>query len=194
MPVNRKQQIWGRGKRPPRSVWRSLAEGAVLLLLIAGATLIARQAGFLPDETGTFTAVDGDSLRKDGRDYRLHAIDAPELHQSCWKQDGSQYDCGRAARDELRRLLRTGPVTCQLLDTDRYDRAVAECRAGTLNLNDAMVRAGWAIAYKRHGLDHAAAEGEARAAKRGLWQGRFERPEAWRNANRQGLLQQDAAD
>lgn len=185
---------WRPQRSAPRSQWRSLAEGLLLLALIAGATLLARQTGLLPDETGAFTAVDGDSLRKDGKDYRLHAIDAPELHQSCQRQDGSAYDCGRMAREELRRLLRTGPVTCQVLDTDRYGRAVAECRAGTLNLNGAMVRAGWALAYRRHGLDHAAAEAEARAAKRGLWQGRFEQPEAWRNANRQGLMQQDGAD
>ena len=30
---------------------------------------------------------------------------------------------------------------------------------------------------------------EARAARRGLWQGTFQTPEAWRNANRAGLMQ-----
>ena len=54
-----------------------------------------------------------------------------------------------------------------------------------------MVRAGWALAYARHGLDHAAAQDEARAAQRGLWQGSFEMPEAWRKANRQGVMAQD---
>lgn len=166
----------------------------MLLILIAGATLLARNAGFLPEDTGAFTAVDGDSLRKDGRDYRLHAIDAPELFQTCWRADGREYDCGRLARDELRRLIRNAQVTCRVLDTDRYDRSVAECSAGAVSLNDAMVRAGWAVAYTRHGLDHAAAQDEARAAKRGLWQGRFELPERWRSANRKGLMQQDAED
>ena len=95
---------------------------------------------------------------------------------------------------ELRRLIRNATVTCQVLDTDRYGRSVAECSAGNVNLNDAMVRAGWAIAYTRHGQDHAAAENEARAARRGIWQGTFQRPEAWRNANRQGLMDSDSAD
>jgi endonuclease YncB( thermonuclease family) len=163
-----------------------------MLLLLAAITFFARQAGWLPDETGAFTAVDGDSLRKDGKDYRLHAIDAPELFQTCWRADGSEYNCGRLARDELRRLIGGSTVTCQILDTDRYGRSVAECSAGKLNLNDAMVRAGWAIAYTRHGQDHAAAENKARAAKRGLWQGTFQAPEAWRNAHRQNLLQPDS--
>ena len=39
-----------------------------MLLLLAVITYGARQAGWLPDETGTFTAVAGDSLRKDGKD------------------------------------------------------------------------------------------------------------------------------
>ena len=165
-----------------------------MLLLLAAITFLARQSGLLPDETGAFTAVDGDSLRKDGKDYRLHAIDAPELFQACWKADGSSYDCGREARDELRRLIRNATVTCQILDTDRYGRSVAECSAGSVNLNDAMVRAGWAIAYTRHGLDHAAAQAEARAARRGIWQGRFQTPEDWRSANRQGVMAGDGAD
>lgn len=165
-----------------------------MLLMLAAITLAARQWGLLPDETGRFTAVDGDSLRKDGKDYRLHAIDAPELFQTCWRDDGREYGCGHAARDELRRLIRNATVTCQVLDIDRYGRSVAECRAGGVSLNDAMVRSGWAIAYTRHGQDHAAAEDEARAAGRGLWQGRFQAPEAWRNANRSHLIQQGEAD
>ena len=165
-----------------------------MLLLLAAITYIARQAGVLPDETGTFTAVDGDSLRKDGKDYRLHAIDAPELFQTCRRADGSDYDCGRMARDELRRLIRNASVTCQVLDIDRYGRSVSECSADGVNLNAAMVRAGWAVAYTRHGQDHAAAQDEARAAKRGLWAGTFQQPEAWRNANRQGLAGLAEAD
>lgn len=165
-----------------------------MLLLLAVITIFARQAGWLPDETGSFTAVDGDSLRKDGKDFRLHAIDAPELFQTCWRADGREYDCGHAARDELRRLIRNADVTCQVLDTDRYGRAVAECSAGGVNLNEAMVRSGWAVAYTRHGQDHAAAQDAARSAKRGLWQGRFQQPEAWRNANRSGLMQPADAD
>lgn len=166
----------------------------MVLLLLAAITYGARQAGWLPDETGAFVAVDGDSLRKDGKDYRLHAIDAPELFQTCWREDGSEYACGREARDVLRGLMRNAAVTCQVLDVDRYGRSVSECSAGKLNLNDEMVRLGWAVAYTRHGQDHAAAQDQARAAKRGLWQGKFQNPEAWRSANRQGLMGADGED
>lgn len=177
-------------RRPsrPRSRWRSLADAVVFLALLLLAALGARQGGLLPGsvshDAGRFIAVDGDSLRKGGREYRLHAIDAPELNQTCQRADGGDYPCGREAKRELARLIGTGELACDILDTDRYRRSVAECRLGTININDAMVRSGWAIAYRRHGGDHVAAEADARKARRGIWQGRFEAPEDWRNARR----------
>jgi endonuclease YncB( thermonuclease family) len=58
-----------------------------------------------------------------------------------------------------------------------------------------MAREGWAMAYRRY-LDYEtgearpfkarmlAAELDARAARRGIWRGRFDRPDVWRRANR----------
>jgi hypothetical protein len=48
-----------------------------------------------------------------------------------------------------------------------------------------LVRAGWAIDYREYSRGaYAAPEREARAAKRGLWAGRFEEPAAWRRNER----------
>lgn len=150
--------------------------------------IAARQAGLLRDEdvsaSGQFTAIDGDSLRKGEQEYRLHAIDAPEFTQTCKRADGSDYTCGREARRELARLIGSGKLDCRILETDRYQRLVAQCQAGTVNINEAIVRSGWALAYRRHGHDYIAAEAEARKAHRGIWQGRFETPEDWRNEHR----------
>ena len=163
-------------------------DGLVFLAVAAIVALAARQAGVLPDmgqtETGRFTAIDGDSLRKGEQEYRLHAIDAPEFTQTCRRANGSNYPCGRDARQQLATLIGSGALACRVVDTDRYQRMVADCRAGTLDINDAMVRSGWAVAYRRHGHDHVAAEADARKARRGLWQGEFEMPEDWRNARR----------
>ena len=46
-----------------------------------------------------------------------------------------------------------------------------------------MVRAGWALAYRRYASDYIADEQEAKAANRGLWAGRFEMPWKWRRNN-----------
>ena len=172
-----------------RSPWRSLADGLVFLALLALAVAGANKAGWLAPETGRFTAIDGDSLRKGEQEYRLHGIDAPELHQTCTGLQGAEFSCGREARAYLRSLVEGKPLDCRIEDTDRYGRLVAECRAGSVNINREMVQGGWAIAYRRHGTAYADAESAARQAKRGIWQGRFEEPERWRTRNRHGLMQ-----
>lgn len=167
-----------------RSGWRSLAGLAAMLLIL----LAASRLGLFPKEEIRAIAVDGDSLRAGQQDYRLHAIDAPELHQSCSRADGASYPCGREAQKALKAMVQDRTLSCRTLDKDRYDRLVVECDAGNLNINDEMVRAGWAVAYRRHGSDHVAAESDARQARRGIWQGRFTAPEDWRSANRASHL------
>jgi endonuclease YncB( thermonuclease family) len=156
----------------------------VFLALAVLVTVSVSRTGWLSPESGRFTAIDGDSLRKGEQEYRLHGIDAPELHQTCTGTGGKSLPCGRAARDHLRGLVRAGALDCDILETDRYGRRVAECRAGDLDINREMVRSGWAIAYRRHGTDYQDAESAARAAGRGLWQGTFETPERWRERQR----------
>lgn len=175
-------------RRRTRSPLRSLVDGLVFLLLAALVTLAVNRTGWLDPEHGRFTAIDGDSLRKGEQEYRLHGIDAPELNQSCNRADGSRYPCGREARDHLRGLLRGVDLACDIRETDRYGRRVAECRSGATDINREMVRSGWAIAYRRHGTSHGDAEAEARAARRGIWQGAFETPERWRESQRNGLM------
>lgn len=182
-----------RWRRAPRSPWRSLADGLVFLALFVLIALAMGRTGWFAPEQGRFTAVDGDSLRKGEQEYRLHGIDAPELFQQCQDAQGRDYACGRSARDQLRRLVAGEALTCEIRETDRYGRRVAECRAGETNINREMVRSGWAIAYRRHGTDYGDEEAEARKARRGIWQGRFETPERWRDQHRTSLVQGGSA-
>ena len=175
-------------RKAGRSPLRSLADGLVFLALAALVTLAVSRTGWLAPESGRFVAIDGDSLRKGEQEYRLHGIDAPELHQNCTGQDGKPFACGRAARDHLRSLVTRETLDCDILETDRYGRFVVECRAGDVNINREMVQSGWAIAYRRHATDHAEAEAAARQSRRGLWQGDFETPERWRARHRTSLM------
>jgi endonuclease YncB( thermonuclease family) len=178
-----------------RSVLRRIADLMVLVALLAMVTVALQKAGWLMPESGRFTAIDGDSLRKGESEYRLHAIDAPEFRQSCKTAEGKDYACGRESHEALKKLISGRTLDCAVTETDRYRRLVAECRSGELNVNDEMVRQGWAIAYIAHGLDHAAAEAEARAARRGIWQGQFDPPEKWRASHRHvqsGLGEEEA--
>jgi endonuclease YncB( thermonuclease family) len=127
----------------------------------------------------TAIAIDGDSLRTDGEEIRLMGIDAPELRQTCRDQRGKDWSCGRAARDELRRILARGNVRCARGEKDRYGRALARCSAnGVYDIGDAMVREGFALNFMDGG--YRPAENEARAAKRSIWRGDFERPAIYR--------------
>ena len=150
--------------------------------------LTLRQFGWLDAETGAFTAIDGDSLRKDATEYRLNGIDAPELQQTCEGASGGNYTCGHEAREALRALVRGKDLTCISLEIDRYGRDIVVCNTGGADINGEMVRQGWAIAYRRHSLAYVGDEADAQRAKRGIWRGRFEDPEAWRERHRGSVI------
>jgi endonuclease YncB( thermonuclease family) len=162
----------------------------VLLAAIAMVVSAMRFSGLLAPESGNARAIDGDSLRIGKSEIRLHGIDAPELNQTCADEAGGEWPCGREARELLRELVRGAETSCRPVDTDRYGRVVADCQSKGVSLNEEMVRQGFAIAYIRHTRRHERLEAEARQAHRGIWRGRFERPDRWRE--RQRMLRGEA--
>ena len=82
-----------------------------------------------------------------------------------------------------------GKLTCQLRDVDRYRRLIVLCYAGQdtsqsgLSINEQMIASGWALAYRRYAPEFVSIEEQASADKKGVWQGRFMRPEDWRRQN-----------
>lgn len=168
--------------------------GLVLLLVVAalawrGRHLLPLAEPILGTLSGRVHVADGDSLTLDGERIRLAGIDAPERGQTC-RLDGAGRACGEAARDHLVALIAGRPVECDWTKLDKYGRRLARCRAGGVDLAAAMVRDGWAVAYGAHERE----EADARAARRGLWAGTFERPEDFRRAeraHRSGALWED---
>jgi len=129
---------------------------------------------------GPARLIDGDTIDIDGRRIRLHGIDAPETGQSCTDHRDRPYRCGDRASDALDQMIRGRRVTCDGDETDRYGRLIAVCQTGGVDLNRAMVRSGWAVAFRRYAETYLAEELEAQKANRGLWRGHFERPEEHR--------------
>ena len=124
-------------------------------------------------------------LRAGDLRLRLHGIDAPELRQTCLDKASQPYRCGQEATDFLRSMIETGAeIQCQHLDTDRYKRWVVKCFHNAEDIGEAVVRAGWALAYRRYAKDYIEAENQAELAGRGIWQGSFTRPEIWRREQR----------
>ena len=129
---------------------------------------------------GQASVIDGDTIEIRGVRVRLHGIDAPESAQTCEDATGAVYPCGRRAAFALDNQIGSRTVFCEQRDTDRYGRAIAVCSAEDEDLNRWMVEQGWAIAYRKYSTDYVEAEEHARAADKGIWEGRFIEPEEWR--------------
>jgi endonuclease YncB( thermonuclease family) len=141
----------------------------------AGPTMPATSSMF----AGRAYVIDGDTIDVAGHRVRLFGIDAPESAQRC-ERNGFAYACGETARRQLQAIIGANEVACRVRDTDRYQRAVANCAAGGADLGEAMVRSGWALAYRQYASDYVQAEAEARRQGIGLWAGRFDAPWDWR--------------
>jgi endonuclease YncB( thermonuclease family) len=152
---------------------------------------------------GTLVEVeDGDTLTLRGVGggrfhIRLSDLDAPEVahasnpyreRRNCRNapaRAGGQAD-GEAARAALlRRAPRKAAARAECYTIDRYGRPVCHVFVGATNLNLAQLRDGWAMLLsKREWIRDpasAAAEQQARAARRGIWAGDHRQtPDSWR--------------
>jgi endonuclease YncB( thermonuclease family) len=133
-----------------------------------------------PPLVGQAWIVDGDSIRMAGRSIRLDGIDAPEWDQTCLDAGGRSWRCGGAATRALRERTRGQTVSCRPRALDHYGRTLAVCAlADGSDLNAWLVRQGFAIASGFAGT-YAAEQAEAKAARRGIWDGTFISPADWR--------------
>ncbi len=129
---------------------------------------------------GYATVRDGDTIVLNGETIRLEGIDAFELSQTCGKMT-----CGLQARSELRRLTLEGPVTCDDIGRDTYDRVLGLCRDATgTDINEAMVLSGYAIAYLYYTDRYEAAQNKAKSQRAGAWAQDFIEPYEYRSRNR----------
>jgi endonuclease YncB( thermonuclease family) len=157
---------------------------ALVLSLASLAPALSRESG--GDRLqGVAWVIDGDTIEIHGTRIRLNGIDAPESAQTCDDAQGRPWRCGQRASLALADRIGRGTVSCDPTGIDRYGRTIADCRLDGESLNGWMVRMGWAVAYRHYALDHVGDEDRARAAQRGLWQGRFDMPWDWRAAQRQ---------
>ena len=108
---------------------------------------------------------DGDTIKvlhgETKETIRLAGIDAPEKDQPF----------GLAARDWLARECQGGEIRIVESGKDRYGRTIGDVHLAGRWLNKALAERGYAWHYKQYSQskDLAAAEADARKAKRGLW-------------------------
>lgn len=133
------------------------------ILLFAGATALAQPV----EIRGQVVAIhDGDSVTvltadKTQVKVRLDGIDAPELKQAF----------GTAAKQALSQLIFGKNVAVRVSGKDRYGRTLGQLAVGATDVNRSMVAAGMAWQYEKYSKDPklAAAQADAKTARRGLW-------------------------
>ena len=151
----------------------------------------AMAATFAADLSGRARVVDGDTIEVGGARVRLHGVDAPESGQSCLAR-GTRWPCGQHATRALAGHIGGRPVTCEERDRDRYGRVVAVCRHAGRDVNAWLVAQGWALAYRRYSRAYVDEEAAARAARRGVWRGKFVAPWDWRRGERLPVRNREA--
>jgi len=109
------------------------------------------------------------------RTIRLAGIVTPAEDRLCRPsavgEAAAEMPCARLATVALRSRIRAFGVECRVSASDSTDPAIAPCRIGKTDLSLWMIEQGWAEAAPRAPDGYAAAEKEARCARRGMWQG-----------------------
>ena len=124
----------------------------IITLLVLLSNSIAEEISGIPK------VVDGDTVHIDNYKFRLEGIDAPEMRQQCKKESFKisffigftfykDYSCGRVSKEKLITKIDDTEIKCISSSKDRYKRYIATCYKGKTNLNQWMVRNGFAIAY-----------------------------------------------
>lgn len=184
-------------RRLPRSVLGLLFLGVGTLVAAVTQSGIQSTAGLQSTITnwteplpgpmqGRASVIDGDTVEIAGKRIRFNGIDAPESRQYCADAKGFDYPCGRRAADALDAFLAASrPLHCSFVDRDRYGRLVGNCsRADGRSVQKWLVEEGLALDWPRYSHGSFAAEQvSAKAAHRGVWQGRFDQPWDWRAVN-----------
>ena len=130
-------------------------------------------------------------------DLRFQGIDSPEKNQLCEHVNGTCYECGQEAKKALLSIItykRGNRTKWHVLDikiwtVGKYGRPVVTAYLNGKVVHKMMSKRGWAVAYRQYlpeelKADYLAAEAEAKAAKRGIWQGNFITPSKWRQGER----------
>ncbi len=132
---------------------------------------------------GRAVAMSGDTMRIAGRVVKLDGIDAPIATQRCKTARSKSWRCGRAALRALRKLTGRLTATCERVATHDDGTPTVTCtNARYGDLGKALVTRGHVFATETFMNAYRENENEAREAKRGIWQGRAQRPDKVRAA------------
>lgn len=150
-----------------RTGW-ALGASAVVAGLAAGVAQAVEIAG-------TASVRSGNEIAVEGKEIRLYGVSAPQRDARCDSGEG-EFQCGIIAWAELILLADGRLLSCDIEDEAPDGAALGTCYVGERDVNEALVRSGWAEAaaeVDRYRVD----QEDARRARRGMWAGRVRPPD-----------------
>ena len=126
--------------------------------------------------------IDGDTINLNGEKIRFTGIDAPELQQTCNKDD-KIIPCGIEAKNILIDKISNNKIKCKKEGRDKYKRTLAECFVNNVSLSSYLVRKGYAFAYRKYSKKFIEDENYARKNNLGMWSMNFRYPWDYRKKN-----------
>jgi endonuclease YncB( thermonuclease family) len=162
-------------------------------LLICTSLALAVLVSASPARAASAIVRDGDTIRLGDTTFRLDGIDAPEFDQICIDDHADPWTCGIDARDQLIKLIDTRAVHCDDLGPDKTFKkrhlGVCTVEGETASLNQALVRAGFAVSFEPSAKVHLKEDADAaKAGGRGIWKGCFVAPQDFRAGRKDGAL------
>lgn len=175
---NSQGEIYTRPAKSPPFVTAIRVPRHPFALAIIAVSLLALNPGH---------AQHANTIKLDGKTYRLDGIDSPEIDQSCVTEEGEFYRCGQRAWEELSKFIATRPVKCDDLRADPTypKRRIGQCSVDGIDLHHWLVQQGWALNFEpdakgRFKVD----EEDAQRGHFGFWKGCFVAPQDFRRWNK----------
>jgi len=153
-------------------------------MLVAAMACLAARA----EVDTAVVVIDGDTLELQGTRVRLAGISAPGREQRCFPTEPG-WDCGGAAAAALAALVQAGRVACPH-PPGEADAGSAVCWSAGVEINRALVAAGWALA---DGGRYRLEERGAATSARGIWRDGFQPNPVWRRWARDGIEGRDSS-
>ena len=127
--------------------------------------------------------IDGDTIKYNGANIRLYGVDAPERAQRCLDKNNIKYNCGLAATNYMKRLVKPH-IKCIIKGGDRYKRVICQCFVNGVDIGKEMIKAGHAVAYYDYPDSYKISEQTARRLNVGMFEGQFILPSMYRKGKR----------
>lgn len=150
---------------------------AAIGVLYGGWTMLASAADELI--VGKASVIDGDTFDIGTERVRLFGVDSPEAGQVC-DYKGKKWLCGSKAALDLAEWMGQATIVCRRRGKS-YDRTVASCTKGAVDVAGWLVSQGLAVAETCYSRSYVGEQERARAAQKGIWASTFVLPKLWRD-------------